>query len=99
MPLIAQAPNEREQKILDALRENPDLESCFLEMIDISHSPLGKLDNGDEAEEAVVDAIQKTGKILLEEWSQKKSDQAAEETQNRGGNQHHGKKKSDGTPH
>lgn len=97
MPQI-QAQNEREQKILEALRDNPDLEKCFLEMIDISHSPLGKLDNGDEAEEAVVQVIQKTGKLILEEWSQKKSDQATEEVQNQTQNHLHGKKKSGGIP-
>ncbi len=95
MPQI-QAQNEREQKILEALRDNPELEKCFLEMIDISHSPLGKLDNGDEAEEAVVQVIQKTGKLILEEWSQKKSDQATEEAQNQTQNHLHGKKKSGG---
>lgn len=98
MPHITQVQNEKEQKILDALRENPELEKCFLEMIDISHSPLGKLDNGDEAEETVVHVIQKTGKLLLEEWSQKKSNQAAEETQDQAGHHLHGKKKSSGTP-
>ena len=77
-----QAQNEREQKILGALRESKELKRCFLEMIDISYFPLGKLDKGDKAEEAVAHVIQKTGKLLLEEWPQKKSDRAAEESQN-----------------
>jgi hypothetical protein len=98
MPYMTQAQNEREQKILEALRDNPALEKCFLEMIDISHSPLGNLDNGDEAEEAVVQVVQKTGKLILEEWSQKKSDQAAEEAQSQPQNHLHGKKKSTGVP-
>jgi hypothetical protein len=84
--------SEKEQKIIEALRASPQLEGCFLEMIDIAGSPLGTLDCGDEAEEAVVSVIQKTGKLLLEEWAQKKSDEAAEEMQAQSKTHLHGKK-------
>jgi hypothetical protein len=65
--------NNDELEILKAIRENPDLKSCFLEMIDIPHSPLGKLDLGDDAEEAVVNSIRKTGAVLLRKWAERKN--------------------------
>lgn len=85
--------NEDEQKILKALRSNPELASCVLEMIDITQVPLGTLDNGDDAEEAVVHTIQKTGTLLLEQWAQKKSDEATEKVKEAGRHRPHGKKK------
>lgn len=88
--------SENEQKLIAVLRSNPGLEACFFEMIDITRSPSGTLDCGDDAEEAVVSAIQKTGKLLLEEWAQKKSDEAAEESTTGSRKHLHGKKKSPG---
>ena len=61
-------------------------------MIDIVSVPLGTLDCGDDAEDAVVSAIQKTGKVLLERWAEKKSDEMTEETAMESGNHLHGKK-------
>ena len=91
--------NKDEKKVMEALRANPELKSCFLEMIDITNSPLGTLDNGDEAEEAVVASIQKTGVILLEEWAQRKSNEAEKNIQNNTENRPHIKKKSNGKHH
>lgn len=88
--------SENEQKLIAALRSSPELEGCFLEMIDIASSPLGILDRGDDAEDAVVSVIQKTGRLLLEEWAQKKSDEVTQETATQSGNHLHGKKKSPG---
>ena len=85
-----------EQRILEALKASPALRECFLEMIDITNSPLGTLDIGDDAEDAVVNVIQKTGRLLLEEWAQKKSDESSQETQAQSGIHLHGKKKSPG---
>lgn len=65
--------NEEFQRIFNALKSNPNLKNCFLEMIDIAQSPVGTLDCGDDAEEAVVNAIQKTGNLILQEWAQKKA--------------------------
>jgi len=88
--------SENEQKVIAAFRSNPKLEVCVLEMIDITGSPLGTLDCGDDAEEAVVSVIQKTGRLLLEEWAQKKSDEATQEIAVQPGKHLHGKKKSAG---
>ncbi len=89
--------SDNEKKIIESLRGNHELRNCFLEMIDIADSPLGKLDLGDDAEEAVVQAIKKTGKVLLDEWAQKKSDQATDKARTKPENHSHGKKKFFGT--
>lgn len=87
--------HEDEERILNALRRNSELKNCFLEMIDIAEDPIRdqKLKFGDEAEEAVVEVIQKTGKKLLEEWAQRRSDQAADEVSDKPKHRPHGKKK------
>jgi hypothetical protein len=72
---------EEEERILEALRSNPVLKTCILEMLDITQDSARdqKLKLGDDAEDAVVNVIQKTGITLLEEWVQKRSEQASEE--------------------
>jgi hypothetical protein len=86
---------EDEETILNALRRSPGLKECILEMIYITEDSTRdqKLKLGDDAEEAVVEVIQKTGKKLLEEWAQGRSDQAAEEVSNKPKHRPHGKKK------
>jgi hypothetical protein len=59
-------------KINDAIKADTDLAECILEMIDtVDHSD-DRLKTGDDAEEAVVDVIKKTGQALLEKWATKK---------------------------
>lgn len=74
-------PQQDEERILNALRSNSELKECILEMLDITEDPIRdqKIKLGDDAEDAVVAVIQKTGTKLLEEWAQKRSEQAAEE--------------------
>lgn len=88
-------PSEDEERILNALKRNPELKDCILEMIDIAEDPIRdqKLKLGDEAEEAVVEVIQKTGRKLLEEWTQRRGEQAAEEVSQKPKHRPHGKKK------
>lgn len=64
--------SDEEEHLLDAIRANPELKECFLEMIDITQDSTNILNCGDDAEEAVVGAIRKTGEILLQEWAEKK---------------------------
>lgn len=65
--------DEDEQTILTALRSSPRLKACILEMVDITDGDaFEELNNGDDAEEAVVDAIQKTGTALLQGWAERK---------------------------
>lgn len=84
-----------EERILNALRDNPELKGCILEMLDITDDPIReqKLKLGDDAEDAVVDVIQKTGRKLLEKWTQRQSEQAAEEVSHKSKHRPHGKKK------
>jgi hypothetical protein len=84
-----------DERILHALKVNPELKSCFLEMIDIIEDPTKdqKIKLGDDAEEAVVEVIQKTGKKLLEEWAQRRSDQTSKEVSEKPKHRPHGKKK------
>jgi hypothetical protein len=84
--------NEKEKAILDAIRENPELEKCFLEMIEITHERLPELERGDDAEDAVVNAIQKTGKALLQEWAEKQKNRIDEKTREDRSLRPHGKK-------
>ena len=92
---ISKNPQEDDQRILNALRNNPDLKNCILEMLDIAQDPTReqKLKLGDEAEEAVVEVIQKTGKKILEEWAQRRSEEAAEKVSQKPKHRPHGKKK------
>lgn len=89
--------NEQEDnaRILNALQRNPELKNCFLEMIDIAEDPIKdqKLKLGDDAEDAVVEIIQKTGRKLLEEWAQRRSEQVSEEISLQAKHRPHEKKK------
>jgi hypothetical protein len=84
---------DKEKAVLAALRENPELEKCFLEMIEITHERLTELKRGDDAEDAVVETIQKTGKTLLKEWAEKQRNRIDEEIRKDKSLRPHGKKK------
>lgn len=84
--------NEEEKAVLNAMRENPDLKECFLEMIGITHERINELKKGDDAEEAVVKVIHKTGNILLQEWSEKQEEAAAKAYRQDKALRPHGKK-------
>lgn len=88
-------PRKDEERILNVIRSNPELKECFLEMISIAEDPTRdqKLKLGDDAEDAVVEVIQKTGRKLLEEWAQRRSEQVAEEVSKKPKHRPHGKKK------
>lgn len=89
--------DQENQKILQALNDNPDLKACILEMIDITEDSTNQLNRGDDAEEAVIQAIRKTGSVLLKEWAQSKADKAAQETGELPGVRMHEKKRCCGT--
>lgn len=86
-------PDENEKVILDAIRANPELKKCFLEMVEITHERLPELQRGDDAEDAVVYAIKKTGKTLLQEWAEKQKNRIEEKTREDKSLRSHGKKK------
>ena len=85
--------NKDEKAILDAMRENPELKECFLEMIGITHERINELNLGDDAEDAVVGAIRKTGKVILQEWVEKKKKAGEETAKQNASLRPHGKKK------
>jgi len=69
-----------EKTIVEALRSSPGLKACVLEMLDITGGKgFEELDLGDDAEDAVVDVMHKTGQTLLQEWAQKKGKNAEQE--------------------
>ena len=85
---------EEERSIIEALRSNPGLKACILEMIDITDGEsFEKLNLGDDAEEAVVDVIHKTAQTLLQDWANKKKKQAEEEISNNNAYRSHEKKR------
>ena len=97
--MIAMEIDEDERTILGALRSSPGLKACILEMVDITDgNAFEELNSGDDAEEAVVDAIQKTGTALLQGWAEKKNRQAEEEIRANKSYRTHKKKASDGKP-
>jgi hypothetical protein len=85
--------NEEEKAVLNAMKENPELKECFLEMIGITHERINELKKGDDAEEAVVKVIHKTGNILLQEWCEKQEEMAAKASQQNKTLRSHEKKK------
>lgn len=85
--------SDEERHLLDAIRANSDLKKCFLEMIDITQDSTESLNCGDDAEEAVVGAIRKTGEVLLQEWAEKKCNDAEASSQSDSAYRPHIKKK------
>jgi hypothetical protein len=97
--MIAMEIDEDEKAILTALRSSPRLKACILEMVDITDgNAFEELNNGDDAEEAVVGAIQKTSTALLQGWAEKKNAKAEEEIRANKSYRTHKKKDSGGKP-
>jgi hypothetical protein len=67
--------NQREE-LIQFVNDHPHLEECFLEMMEIAKDKSMILNNGDDAEEAVIQSIEKTGQVVLQEWANKKEKQA-----------------------
>ncbi len=67
---------EKFHRVISALKSDESLLDCFLEMIDTIEDEEKQLKTGDDAEEAVVDVIQKTGAILLQKWAHQKNEEA-----------------------
>ena len=89
--------NEEDKLIFEALQANPKLKACLLEMLDIGGGKaFDNLKTGDEAEEAVVKVIQKTGQALLQDWVEKKTRKVEEAASQDESFRPHFKKKSDG---
>ena len=88
----SQAVNEDEKKIFQALKDHPDLKACFLEMVAITEDTTNQLNLGDDAEEAVIQAIRKTGAALLKEWAKRKAAKAEQKTRELPGVRVHEKK-------
>jgi hypothetical protein len=65
--------SEKLQKAIAALGADEGLLDCVLEMIDTADDNKGRLKSGDDAEDAVVDVIQKAGAVLLKKWTEKQS--------------------------
>ena len=89
-------PTKEEEKVLIALRRNPDLGKCVLEMLDIVGEDLGGIELADEAEELVVENIRKTGQELLTTWAQKRANLTAEQARGERDTRAHEKKSSNG---
>ena len=83
-----------EKRVLEALRQNPQLLDCFFELAEISENKIDDLQFGDDAEEATVKAIQKTGQATLKGWAKKKEVQAKEEWATKKDYRKHEKKSS-----
>ena len=84
------------ERINDALQADPSLAECFLEMIDTVQETRGKHSSGDDAEDAVVDVIRKTGQMLLKKWMERKKQEAEVAAESDSTLRPHEKKRSSG---
>ena len=64
------------EELFQFIIDHPHLEACFLEMMEIAKDRTMSLNNGDDAEDAVVQSIEKTGQTVLQEWASQKEKQA-----------------------
>src|ERR1700686_1294838 len=97
--MIAMEIDEDEKVILAALRSSPRLKACILEMVDITDgNAFEELNNGDDAEEAVVGAIQKTGTGVVKGWAEKKNPKAEKKKRANKTDKTQKKKDSSGKP-
>lgn len=69
--------SDREKRIIEQLRKSPRLYNCFEEMADLA-SDCAPFSCGDDAEDAVVDCITKTGGDILRTIVEKKAQEANE---------------------
>ena len=86
------------EKIINFIDKHPELANCFLEMVEIAEDTKEELILGDDAEEATVKAMRKTGHAILEEWAQNKAEKAKEKLDEALGYRRH-EKKFTGKPH
>jgi len=72
--------SSQREELMQFIIDNPHLEACFLEMMEIAKDKTLSLNNGDDAEEAVIQSIEKTGQMVLQEWANQKEKQARQMT-------------------
>lgn len=84
----------KERELIEIVRKNPELADCFLELGDIAKGGNATLKTGDEAEEATVEAIQKTGQSVLQIWVERRAKEAEGHYQEDKEHRPHEKKKS-----
>lgn len=88
--------SEDERYLLQTLRENPSLKEPLLELIGVVGKNFEKLETGDEAEEATVTAIRKSGQAILQKWADRRVELVESQYVPEKGTRPHGKKKSGG---
>ena len=89
--------NSKLQQVINALQADESLLERFHEMINTVNDEQGLLTTGDDAEEAVIEVIQKTGVALLHKWAEAKEAEAATQATSDQSLRPQGKKKSVGT--
>lgn len=85
--------SEDERYLLQTLRENPSLKEPLLELIGVVGKNFEKLETGDEAEEATVTAIRKSGQAILQKWADRRVELVESQYVPEKGTRPHGKKK------
>ena len=60
--------SDREKRLLKLIRTNPKIYEAIFEFIDICGERRHEFLTGDDAEEATVEAMQKTAHSILEAW-------------------------------
>lgn len=68
--------SSQREELFQFIIDHPHLEACFLEMMEIAKDKTMNLNNGNDAEEAVIQSIEKTGQTVLQEWANRKEKQA-----------------------
>lgn len=72
--------SSQREELIQFIIDHPHLEACFLEMMEIAKDKTMSLNNGDDAEEAVIQSIENAGQVVLQEWANRKEKQARQVT-------------------
>lgn len=90
--------NETE-KFLKKLKNHPDLEERFNEILDIAENASGEPITADQAEEKAIEALKKLGVEVLQGWAKSQHDQQLDQFAKNGKSIKKTKKNSTGKQH
>jgi hypothetical protein len=89
----------RERSLEERLNAHPHLRDRFYQILSIAEDSDGEINKADEAEQRVIDELQRLGQEVLEDWAASKEKQSAEQLKIASDRKvsGHGKKNSTGT--
>jgi hypothetical protein len=91
--------NLKAMELVRRLQNHPELQHCIEEILDTAELANNLVETADDAEEAIVAQIRKTGSEALRLWAQNAQDKACREALDQPKTRPHQKKRSNGTLH